>query len=285
MKRLFAVIVLLQLGILSQATAAKDVDRSETIKKTLRFKAGSRDRLVVVDNVFGSIEVRGHEGEDVQVVVRKTIEARSEEKIEEAEEEVTLDITEEDEKVELFVDGPFRNRRRGGIDWRGYRHEGYKVTFDFVIEVPKGCALRIKTVNDGDIQVQSVDGDFEVHNVNGSIEMEGVRGSGVVYTVNGEVRVEFESNPRADCSVGTINGDVRLYFQPDLSADFYMKTMNGDLFTDFEVEALPGKTKTSKTRNGKKVYQVARMSGVRAGKGGPEIELNTLNGDMFILSK
>ena len=86
-------------------------------------------------------------------------------------------------------------------------------------------------------------------------------------------------------SLGTINGDVRLYFQPGLSADFYLKTMNGEVFTDFEVDALPGKTEKTHDRNGKNVYMIARMSGVRAGRGGPEIELNTLNGDMFILSR
>ncbi|MEJ2722874.1 MAG: hypothetical protein P8181_17315, partial [bacterium] len=72
---------------------------------------------------------------------------------------------------------------------------------------------------------------------------------------------------------------------PDLAADFYFKTMNGEVFTDFDVDALPGKTETANTRDGKNVYTIARMSGIRAGKDGPEIELSTLNGDMFILSR
>ncbi|MCK5406833.1 MAG: hypothetical protein KAJ37_05245, partial [Candidatus Krumholzibacteria bacterium] len=223
MKRLFVLLALLQMGVLSQPGLAEDVERTEEVNKVLRFGSPTGDRLVVVDNVFGSIEVTGYNGDEVRVTVRKTIVARSEKKVAEAEEEVRLEITEEDDLVELYVDGPFRDRGGCGIDWRGYTHEGYKVVFDFVLKVPKNCAVQLKTVNEGDILVSSVEGDFEIKNVNGGIEMKGVRGSGDVYTVNGGVRVEFDRNPKGDCSVGTINGDVRLYFQPDLSADFYMK--------------------------------------------------------------
>jgi DUF4097 and DUF4098 domain-containing protein YvlB len=115
--------------------------------------------------------------------------------------------------------------------------------------------------------------------------MTGVGGSGEVFTVNGKMTVEYGNNPKGDCSFGTVNGDVRLYFQSGLSADFYMETMNGDVYTDFEVAALPVRTTTSNSQNGKRVYKVGHMTGVRAGEGGPEIELKTLNGDLFILSR
>ncbi|UCG51769.1 MAG: hypothetical protein JSW58_16610 [Candidatus Latescibacterota bacterium] len=285
MKRHIILLCLLQIVILGQPGLARDIERTVDIEKTLRFGDVAGDRLVVVDNVFGSIEVVGYNGEEVRVKIRKTIVARSNKKVAEAEEEVTLEVTEDDDLIELYVDGPFREKRKRGVNWRGYKREGYKVIFDFELEVPKGCAVELRTVNEGDINVNSVEGDFDVNNVNGGIEMKGVRGSGAVYTVNGKVLLEFDDNPKDDCSFGTINGDVRLYFQRDLSADFYLKTMNGEVYTDFEVAALPVRTKKSNSRNGKKTYKVGHMSGVRAGKGGPEIELNTLNGDMFILSR
>ena len=61
--------------------------------------------------------------------------------------------------------------------------------------------------------------------------------------------------------------------------------MNGKVYTDFEVGSLPGKSRRGEAHNGRSVYKITHMSGIRAGDGGPEIELNTLNGDMFILSK
>lgn len=291
MKKLIVLSVVLGFVLCWQTVLAADVERTETIEKTLRFggpdgsAATDGDRLVIVDNIFGSIEVKGYKGDDIRVTVRKTIKAKSDKKAAEAEEEVTLDIFEEDDVIELYVDGPFREKNKRGCNWKGYKREGYKVIYDFELEIPKGCAVELTTVSEGDVVVRSVEGDFDVDNVNGGIEMKGLRGSGDVYTVNGRVNIEFDKNPKKDCSVGTINGDVRLYFQPGLSADFYLKTMNGEVFTDFEVDALPGKTETTHDRNGKNVYMIARMSGIRAGKGGPEIEMNTLNGDMFILSR
>ena len=64
-----------------------------------------------------------------------------------------------------------------------------------------------------------------------------------------------------------------------------MKTMNGEAFTDFELSFLPTRTISNDKQNGKKIYKIGHMSGVRAGRGGPEFELSTLNGDMFILSQ
>jgi len=287
MKKIIITMVLLQLALLAVPApgGAADIERTEVIEKTLRFGAGGGERLVVVDNVFGSIKVTGYDGEEVRVTVRKTIVARSEAQAEKAEEVITLDIAEENELIELYVDGPFRDRGRRESNWRGFKREGYKVKYDFEIMVPKDCAVELNTVNDGDITVSGVAGDFDVNNVNGEIEMKGVRGSGDVYAVNGEVSIEFDRNPDGDCSIGTINGDVRLYFQAGLSADFYLETMNGEAFTDFEVSALPTRTVSSDSQNGKKVYKIGHMSGVRAGRGGPEFELSTLNGDMFILSQ
>jgi len=262
-----------------------DIERTETIQKTLRFGTADGDKLVVVDNVFGSIEVKGYDGDEVRINVRKTVVARSEKKAAKADEEVELRIFEEDDVIELYVDGPFRERNRRGNNWHGIKREGYKVVFDFEVEVPKNCSVELHTVNNGDISVSSVEGGFDVKNVNGGIEMTGVGGSGEVFTVNGKLTVEYRSNPEGNCSFGTVNGDVRLYFQRGLSADFYMETMNGDVYTDFNVAGLPVRTTTSDSRNGKKVYKVGHTTGVRAGKGGPEIELKTLNGDMFILSR
>jgi len=285
MKTINAVLVVLSILVVGQCVWAAEVEREQDIDKELRFGDTDGERLVIVDNLFGSIDVKGYDGDVVRVKIRKSIEARSEQKAAEAEEEVTLEIYEDDGVIELYVDGPFRDRERGGFNWRGSEREGYKVIFDFTLEVPKGCAVELTTVDEGDITVRSVEGNFEVHNVNGGIEMEGLSGAGEAFTVNGKLSAEYDKNPGGNCSFGTINGDVRLYFQSDLSADFYMKTMNGDAFTDFEVSSLPTRTKTSNSKNGKQVYKVGHMSGVRAGKGGPEIELNTLNGDMFILSK
>jgi hypothetical protein len=240
---------------------------------------------VIVDNVFGSIHLSGVDGEEVRVTARRTTQARSDRLLEEAKDEVRLDISERDGVIEFYVDGPFREKRRGCINWRGIEREGYKVSYDFEVEVPAGCAVEILTVNEGDISIESVAGDFEVSNVNGDIDMRRIEGSGKATTVNGDITLDFARNPQGDCCFATINGEVRLHFLPRLSADFYLKTFNGDIFTDFEVERLPAKTFASSQKNGRTVYKAGHLCGVRAGQGGPEIELDGFNGDMYILKK
>ncbi|MFH1940509.1 MAG: hypothetical protein ABIL68_00265 [bacterium] len=285
-RSLFLIVVVVAMYHATNAFSA-DVVKTEKIEKTFRFKDPKGKNLLVVDNVFGSIEVTGYNGEDVVVKAEKIIRAKSDRKVEEAQEEVYLDIAEEDDLIELYVDGPFRdhNGRGRSRSWRGFERSGWEVCFNFQIKVPVGTHLEISTVNDGEISVTKIDGDYEIHNVNGGIMMDEIGGSGDVYTVNGDVTVDFTKNPEGESRFGSLNGEVRLYFQPKLSADFYLKTFNGQVFSDFEVTYLAPKVTTMNEKNGKRVYKSGHLCGVRAGSGGPEIKLDGFNGDMFILRK
>ena len=265
---------------------AGDVEKTEKIEKTFRFKDPKGKNLLIVDNVFGDITVTGYNGQEIRMIAEKRIRAHSQDKAEEAQEEVYLDIAEEDDLIELYVDGPFRDSGRRRRHWRGFRRSGWEVEYDFTIQVPQGTHLELKTVNDGEITVSKIDGDYDVANVNGGIEMDKIGGSGEAYTVNGDVTVDFTKNPEKDCRFGSLNGEVRLYFLPKLSADFSLKTFNGEIYSDFPVTHVPTKMKTvTESKKGKFVYKTGRNTTVRTGKGGPEIELDGFNGDMFILEK
>ena len=61
---------------------------------------------------------------------------------------------------------------------REWRRPHYEVRFDFTIRVPRNAALRLCTINGGDVVVNGTRGDFEVSNVNGLIDMRQVAGSG-----------------------------------------------------------------------------------------------------------
>ena len=60
--------------------------------------------------------------------------------------------------------------------------------------------------------------------------------------------------------------------------------MNGGMYTDFEVKPLPAEAATTERRNGKFVYRTQDAARVRAGAGGPELSLKTLNGDIYVRS-
>ncbi len=259
----------------------------ETIRKS--FTLGSGSRLLDIDNVTGSIEVVGGQSEQVQLVINKTIRAESKERMEAAKKEVTLDITEQPDLLKLYVNGPFRcncncdcgNNCSG---WHGDR--GYSVKMDFQLQVPRNLALKLRTVNSGNISVRDVIGNFSVNNVNGGIDMQGVGGGAArARTVNGGVKVVFRENPKENSDFGSINGTIELHFVHGLSADFRFKTMNGGVYTDFPMTSLPTQPVSAEKRDGKFIFHSDRYTGGRIGSGGIEIKADSLNGNIRILEQ
>jgi len=283
MKKLVFIAILVAVLVLFFASLfARDyeVQEKEEIQKTLRFADPAKPGQVIVDNLYGSIRVEGYNGRDVILVAHKAILARSKDRIDRAKEEVKLDIAEKGNTIDIYVDGPFRcNERRG---YRSRRDPGYEVHYDFELKVPFKTELDLATVMNGAIEVKNVEGAFGISNVNGEIKMKDVAGSGDAHTVNGKVEAAFRRIPEGDCSFKTINGDLELQFPDNLAADFRLKTMNGEVYTDFSVASLPAKAAVIEEHKGKYVYRSNRFFGVRAGKGGPEIRMETLNGDMLI---
>jgi len=268
-------------------SASMPVQEQETIRKT--FTAGAAQRLLDVDNIYGSIEVVGGQADQVQLVVNKTIRAESRERMEAAKKEVTLDITDQPDLLKLYVNGPFRCNCNCDGDgccggWHGDR--GYVVKMDFQLQVPRHTDLKLRTVNSGHVNVRGVVGNFSVHNVNGGIEMQDVGGGKAqARTVNGGVKVVFQENPKEDSDFGTINGPVDLYFTGGLSADFRFKTMNGHIYTDFEMTSLPTRVASGERHDGRFVFRTDRYTGGRVGGGGLEIKADNLNGDIRVLER
>jgi len=269
---------------LSFSAYGKEVEEKQTLRKTIAFDAAAGAREVEVDNFEGSIRVMGYEGRELQLVVNETLEADSQEKAQAARREVRLDITQTNNSVRCYVDGPFRCRN-GSTSFRGWEHYGYKLRYDFEIKLPQQTALRAKTVNGEDIAIEKTSGNFAVENINGGIQMTDVSGAGRVYALNGKVRVRFAENPRADCYFGSLNGNVEISFRPDLSANARLKTFNGKAYSDFPVSYLTADKPIRKSENGKFVYKSGEFQGVRIGEGGPELKFDAFNGNIRILSR
>jgi hypothetical protein len=253
----------------------------ESIQKALSFSNPSLGKSLNVDNVDGSIRVTGYDGSTVQLDIAKTIRARSKEDADRAKQEVELKISEKNNRIELYVDGPFRCENCGQRNRRLF----YRVKYEFQIKVPRECDLDLRTINDGDIRVEGVSGKYDIENINGRIQMDEVAGSGRAHAINGEVKVLFSRNPTGDCSFSSLNGNVDVAFQSSLSADCWFKTFNGSAYTDFEIRALPQPAAEQERRDGKFVYKTNRFFGGRIGKGGPQIKFDTLNGNIHVTAR
>jgi hypothetical protein len=257
------------------------VQEKENIERT--FPAAKR---IDVDNLDGSVTVVGSDSHDIKVEIHKTIRARSPEKVQESKREVRLDMTQQDDDLRLYVDGPFRCKcQDGSINYRGSRFYGYEVSFDFTLRVPRETNLRLRTVNRGDIRVQDIDGVFDVENINGGLDLVDVAASGHAYALNRPVHASFRRNPTGASDFGSLNGDVEVAFLPGLAADVWLKTFNGSAYTDFDVTALPSRPAAREQRDGKYVYKGNQFYGVRVGAGGPELKFDAFNGDIRIRNR
>src|SRR5262245_47122230 len=194
MKPVFLIgIFLIAVSSAAAQSSRYTVQEKETVERRLEF-AGSGSRVVELDNVSGSIRVTRANGPAVEMTANKTIRAESQDRVQDARRDVTLDISDRAETVRIYVNGPFRCQCSEGRDgWRSFgarwNDPGYRVDIDFELKVPDGTKMRLRTVNAGDIKIENTTGDFEIENVNGGITMTDIRGSGYAHTVNGPVRV------------------------------------------------------------------------------------------------
>ncbi|HXV59451.1 MAG TPA: hypothetical protein VEK15_02070 [Vicinamibacteria bacterium] len=259
-------------------------EKTGTFQRTFDFDASGPPEIEI-DNVQGSIELVGYDGASVQLAVRESFRARSQERLDLAQQQVKLLVSQEENRLRLYVDGPFR-RGDGSNRYRGPEDYGYEVTFGFALRVPRHTNLVLKTINDGEIRVDAVSGIFDVKNVNGGISITNASGSGRAYAVNGDVSVVFAENPAAASYFGSLNGDVSAVFEADLSARLMVKTFNGDLYTDFPTTYLRELPPIDLAqRHGKKVYESSGYYGLQVGAGGPPIELDAFNGDIRVLKR
>jgi hypothetical protein len=282
MKKLLLLLLLASLiPLLAPSHEAFRLEKKDSIVQVFKFSSPEKARTVKIDNVFGSITVSGVATSEARLEAKRCLRADSQDELLKAERELKLSMAEKDNQLDITVDGPFRCRN-GSVSWSD---PDYIAIYDFTLQVPEQTNLILKTVNDGDILVKNVKGDFTVRNVNGHIELQDIAGPASCKTVNGRIRVAFREDPLSACSFQTVNGDLDVSFSAKLAADFQLKTFNGEIYSDFPASYLPGKMETEHARNGRFIYRSHRFQGVRIGAGGPEIRMETLNGNIAIANK
>ncbi|HXW62035.1 MAG TPA: hypothetical protein VEJ45_05505 [Candidatus Acidoferrales bacterium] len=254
------------------------VEKQESIRRTFPVAA----RVIEVQNVFGTIEVEGRDGPGIQMDADKWIHAESNQTLDRAEREATLDIEQNPGLLRIAAKHP------SGCAlpdcWR-FEDRSYRVELNVRLAVPHDSDLTLKTVDGGDLRVRNVRGTFSLSNVNGAVAMDRVSGSGAVRTVNGPIKVSFRENPRNDSQFASVNGSVDLYFAKNLSADFRCKTFSGSVYSDFPLFAKPVGAPTEPFRGAALSFPASSFAAGRAGSGGPLIRVDSLHGDVRIWVK
>ena len=268
-------------------SAAADEELTEHLMTsiTLHFRGPAPGRLEIRD-ATGAVSVEAYDGQDVEMVVEKTILADNKEDMLAAQREVQLETTDNASTVGAIV--RYRDQGVCGDGQSESRHSWwpphYSVRYDFTIRIPRDALLDLCTINRGDVRVSGTRGNFKIRSVNGRITMSDVAGSGSAVTVNGPVAASFVRAPQSDSTFKTVNGEVSITVPDGASANLRMRTFNGGLFSDFTV--VPQSTPNVVTLHKEGSMSMYRTSGfttVRIGNGGPEWTLESLNGDVRVI--
>ncbi len=161
----------------------------------------------------------------------------------------------------------------------------FKGSVTLTIKVPQSeAALKLSTVNNGDISVTNVSGEMEISNTNGGVYLTNISGSAVANALNSSVVVSFKSiDPKAAMAFSTLNGNIDVTFPASLKANVKLKSDMGEMFTDFDIEADKSQSKVSRT-NQSGMYRVNVENWVygKINTGGPELMMKTMNGNIYI---
>ena len=253
----------------------------ETVRERLEFADPGAERQLVVDGLWGGIRVTGTDGAAVELVVRHVIRANDDAAVERARREVTLQVRREGGRIELVVDGPFRDRA-DGRRWRWNEWDPeFEAVYDFEIRVPRRTGLRLATVLDGDVVVEGVEGRLELSNVVGDVRVLAAwPTAGALKTVSGEMRADLTGAPREVMHFETVSGDIEVSFPASLDADARLETQWGELYSEFEVELLPVEPVIRQKDGGWSLE--GATPAVRIGHGGPLLSFETLSGDIYL---
>lgn len=233
----------------------------------------NRPALVKLDVVQGSVTVKGTSRRDVLVTGRAAGETRRPRDVQgqgslrRLTAPAGMEVSEERNEVTIEAGSPNRH-------------------VDFTIEVPSRTNVNIQLVNGGGITVEDVDGELELENVNGPVTLRQVAGSVVANTVNGPLRaVLTRVDPQKPMSFTSLNGPVDVTLPSTLKANLRLRSDNGDVFTDFDVQLRQDAattTTSNRSRNGRLRIEVNKSLYGIVGGGGPDIELRSFNGNVFV---
>jgi hypothetical protein len=169
------------------------------------------------------------------------------------------------------------------------------------VQVPAATSLVIRAVAGGDVTVEGVNGSIEINNVNGAIKLTDVGGPVIAHATNGRVVATLRQVPSGKpMSFTSFNGNVDVTLPASAKAALKLRSDRGDVYTDFDVQSTPApassSTQSSTQRDsrdrsdrdrdgkdkGKYRIEVDRSIYGNINGGGPDVELRTFNGNIYL---
>lgn len=228
-----------------------DLVTGKAVDDSTRTYTIAPNGMIEIENRNGSIEVTSSEAPQLEVVISRQAEARSDEAAQALLKQIEILEEREPARVRLTTKAP---------------SDG-SIRVNYTVRAPRSLSTVIKTEN-GRVVVDGMAGSVRATGSNGPIDGKGLTGAVQASTINGPVRVEL-GLVGGDISLATINGPVRLVIPTTAKAELSARSLNGRIVTSgLTFENLDQKS-------GREME--ARLNG-----GGPRVRLETTNGPIFI---
>jgi len=226
--------------------------------------------LLVFENPKGSIKVTGYEGN--VLLATGTLRFSDTEKPAGSNmrriEQKTVDITAEvnGNKITLFCKSTGK-------------------TVDFDIKVPRNFSLKLKSLDNGTVEIFNINGEIEVENTNGDISLGNISGSAVLNSVYGKISAAFRNvNPDSPMMFTSFEGDIEVALPGSVNAGLRLRSENGEILSDFDIKPVNRQSVVTKVDN-TLVYSLEDWVTGTINKGGPEYIFKSYNGNIILKKK
>jgi hypothetical protein len=158
-------------------------------------------------------------------------------------------------------------------------------TIDFDIKVPRNFSLKLRSLDNGNVEIININGEIEVENDNGDITLENIAGSAVLSSVHGKISAVFrEVNTASPMMLTSFEGDITITLPGSINARLKMKSENGEILSDFDIKPVK-RQPVVKNVEDTRIYSLEDWVVGSINAGGPEYIIRTYNGNVYIRKK
>lgn len=275
---------------------------TENITRELSFEKKGANNTLMIFNVNGQVKVEGYVGDKILVEVEKRINAKTDARLEKGKEEIQLGVLDRADTLLVYVQGICSEfgklTKRDGWQrkWKGWGYnwsdcgrnnncdKEYDYRMNFTIKVPSSISVFASTVNDGDVEISTINNYVLADNVNGDIRLKNISGATHASTINGSVDLDYSGNPPGDSRYYSLNGDINANFRKGLAAQLTFKSFNGDFYSTVD-DITPMAVVVEKYKKGDGIQYKVNGNRYKVRQGGPLLDFETFNGNVYLKEK
>lgn len=280
--------ILIAILLVLNPLVANGQRETETIKKSLKVSADTKEMWFCICNISGDVEVEAYDGNTIELILKKEVSGKGQSDVTKGMDELQIDVSEGENYVKVQMTAPYITNRSKNDEldcssqWNRNGDRDYRFRYDYKVKVPRHISVKISTVNDGDLFVKGVEGEVYANNVNGDVELEGIKENTKAHTVNGTIEVQYTAMPSEFGDFQTINGNIEIFTPTNAGAVFSFDTRWGEVYSDFDFSKKIAPKVVTNIKKGGTKYKISNSNSYQVGEGGPTMDFETLNGDILI---